>query len=102
MPTHITVGETVQVYVPTSPKSDALLIPKDALLFNNDTYMVFVIDDKQQAAPRTITIGDAQNEYYEVTSGLQERDLVVVRGNERLRPGQPVNVQNITASKQQP
>ncbi|MBC6444404.1 MAG: efflux RND transporter periplasmic adaptor subunit [Alphaproteobacteria bacterium GM202ARS2] len=102
MPAHITVGETVNVYVPTSPKNDALLIPKDALLFNNNTYMVFVVNDKQQATPRTITIGDAQDQYYEVTSGLQEHELVVVRGNERLRPGQPVHIQNTTARKEQP
>jgi SOS-response transcriptional repressor LexA len=27
---------------------------------------------------------------YEVLDGLQEGDLVVVRGNERLRPGQDI------------
>ena len=43
------------------------------------------------AQPRSIQLGVAIGDRYEVLSGLTSGDLVVVRGNERLRPGQPVS-----------
>jgi len=50
---------------------------------------VFVNEDGK-AVPRTVEIGAALNNSFEVLSGLQEGDAVVVRGNERLRPGQEI------------
>jgi multidrug efflux pump subunit AcrA (membrane-fusion protein) len=37
-----------------------------------------------------VTLGASVGDRFEVLDGLAPGDLVVVRGNERLRPGQPI------------
>jgi membrane fusion protein, multidrug efflux system len=69
----------------------ALLIPKDALVNTPAGQVVFlVIDD--QAVPRPVAPGLAYKGYIAVTGELQPGDLVIIRGNERLRDGQAVRV----------
>ena len=65
---------------------------KDAVTRRQDKYVVYVVEDGI-AQLRTITIGDAVGNRLEVRTGLEPGDLVVVRGNERLRPGQAVHIE---------
>ncbi|SDL51354.1 efflux RND transporter periplasmic adaptor subunit [Aliiruegeria lutimaris] len=90
---NVAVGQSVTLDVPASAPRDVLVVPKDALVQSRDGWSVFVNDDGI-AAPRTVEIGDAVGGSFEVLSGLQPGDEVVVRGNERLRPGQPIAPNN--------
>lgn len=85
----IAVGQTVTLSVPVSAPRDVLVVPKDALVQAQGGWSVFVNEDGK-AMPRTVEIGAALNNSFEVLSGLAEGDEVVVRGNERLRPGQEI------------
>lgn len=85
----IAVGQTVTLDVPVSAPREVLVVPKDALVQAQGGWSVFVHEDGK-AMPRTIEIGSALNNSFEVLSGLNEGDEVVVRGNERLRPGQDI------------
>lgn len=85
----IAVGQTVTLDVPVSAPREVLVVPKDALVQAQGGWSVFVHEDGK-AMPRTIEIGAALNNSFEVLSGLNEGDEVVVRGNERLRPGQDI------------
>lgn len=85
----IAVGQTVTLDVPVSAPREVLVVPKDALVQAQGGWSVFVHEDGK-AMPRTIEIGAALNSSFEVLSGLNEGDEVVVRGNERLRPGQDI------------
>ncbi|PRY22221.1 RND family efflux transporter MFP subunit [Aliiruegeria haliotis] len=85
----VAVGQTVTLNVPVSAPRDVLVVPKDALVQSRDGWSVFVNDDGT-AMPRTLEIGEAIGGGFEVLSGLQAGDKVVVRGNERLRPGQSI------------
>ena len=51
--------------------------------------MVFVVE-KGAAQPRDVTIGEGVGGRFVVRNGLKAGEVVVVRGNERLFPGQPV------------
>ncbi|MEM6665326.1 MAG: efflux RND transporter periplasmic adaptor subunit [Pseudomonadota bacterium] len=83
------VGQSVTVQVPVSAPRQAVTVPKDALVQGRGGWMVYgVVDDT--ATPMPIQIGNAVEDRFEVLSGLEEGTIVVVRGNERLRPGQPV------------
>jgi multidrug efflux pump subunit AcrA (membrane-fusion protein) len=68
---------------------DVLSVPKDALVQGRDGWTVFVAADGK-AQPRPVQLGIALGNRYEVLGGLTPGDLVVVRGNERLRPGQDI------------
>ncbi|MGJ8603530.1 MAG: efflux RND transporter periplasmic adaptor subunit [Marivita sp.] len=86
---NIAVGQTVTLDVPISAPREVLVVPKDALVQAQGGWSVFVNQDGK-AMPRTVEIGVALNNSFEILSGLSEGDEVVVRGNERLRPGQDI------------
>ena len=44
------------------------------------------------ASIRPVQLGDAVGSRFEVLSGLEEGELVVVRGNERLQPDAKVTI----------
>lgn len=83
------VGQSITVQIPVGVARDVLSVPKDALVQARGGWTVFVADEGK-AQPRTVEIGVPLGNQYEVMSGLAVGDLVVVRGNERLRPGQDI------------
>lgn len=85
----IAAGESLTVQIPIGDARELLSVPKDALVQSPGGWTVFVVED-DKATPRPVTLGVAVGDRYEVLSGLAPGDLAVVRGNERLRPGQDV------------
>lgn len=85
----IAVNQSVTVEVPVSAARDVVSVHKDAVITRGDRTIVFVVDGKV-ATVRPVRLGEAIGGRFEVLAGLRPGDLVVVRGNERLRPGQPV------------
>lgn len=85
----VAVGQSVSVDFPVSAPRQAMVVPKDALVQSRGGWSVFV-NEGGTAAPRSVEIGAAVGSGFEVVSGLQAGDVVVTRGNERLRPGQPI------------
>jgi RND family efflux transporter MFP subunit len=83
------IGQPVTLEVPIGSARDVLVVPKDALVQARGGWTAFV-NDGGKASPRTVTIGAALGDTFEVISGLAPGDEVVVRGNERLRPGQDI------------
>ncbi|MEM0946486.1 MAG: efflux RND transporter periplasmic adaptor subunit [Pseudomonadota bacterium] len=83
------VGQSVTVEVPVEAPREALAVPKDALVQGQSGWTVFVASDGT-AEPRPVQIGAALGEWFEVLNGLELGEQVVIRGNERLRPGQPI------------
>ncbi len=83
------IGQPVTLDVPIGAVRDVIVVPKDALVQARGGWTAFVNEDGK-AAPRTVTIGAALGDTFEVVSGLAPGDEVVVRGNERLRPGQDI------------
>ena len=67
-------------------------VHKDALLLDGRQPRVYlVIDGKVEMRP--VTIGESLGNRFEVLDGLSVGETVVIKGNERLRPGEPVAVQ---------
>ena len=87
----LAADQSVTVWVPVGAPRSVLTVHKDAVIKNGDAAMVFIANG-DVAEPREITLGEAVGSRYEVRSGLEEGDMVVVRGNERLRPGDKVRI----------
>ncbi|MEM7406596.1 MAG: efflux RND transporter periplasmic adaptor subunit [Pseudomonadota bacterium] len=84
------VNQSVTVHVPVGASRQVLSVHKDAVLNRGGKSLVYVVvEDK--ATIRPVALGEAVGARLEVLQGLGEGDLVVVRGNERLRPGQAVS-----------
>lgn len=89
-PLRIAVGKSVSLEIPVSAPREAILTPKDSLVqARGGGWSVFVVEEGK-ANPRPVTLGVSSAGLIEILSGLDVGDEVVVRGNERLRPGQDV------------
>jgi RND family efflux transporter MFP subunit len=101
-------GMLAQVTLQTGPTQEATLIPKDALVLGGPMPMVYLVvpdekDAKQKkVAPMPVEIGVAAGGQIEVLPSAAARgafvkpgDQVVVLGNERLRPDQPIIVTEV-------
>jgi RND family efflux transporter MFP subunit len=86
------VGKTLRVSVPISEVRDALVVPRDALVLRPDGISVFIVGADQTAQQVTVNTGIGTGEFIEVSGNLKNGDSVIVRGNERLRAGQPVSI----------
>ncbi|NBD94890.1 MAG: efflux RND transporter periplasmic adaptor subunit [Gammaproteobacteria bacterium] len=86
------VGQTVRVTIPTADVREVLAVPRDALVLRGDGIAVFIVDADNTARRIRVTTGIGQGEWIEVSGPIQEGDRVIVRGNERLRPGQTVTI----------
>ena len=84
------VGQTVVVRVPLGAPRNIMAVHKDAIIRRGSNAIVYVVVDNV-ANPKTVELGDAVGAKFEVLSGLTDGDSVVIRGNERLRPGTSVN-----------
>jgi multidrug efflux pump subunit AcrA (membrane-fusion protein) len=82
-------GQTVLIEIPVGEAREAVTVHKDAVNRNAGMAQVFVVvDGKAQA--RDVVLGEAVGIRFIVLDGLVPGELVVVRGNERLFPGQAV------------
>ncbi len=82
-------NQTVTVLVPAGEIRDVLTVHKDAVLNRGGAQLVVLIDDGK-AAFRPVKLGQAFGQRFVILDGLVEGDEVVIRGNERLRPGQDI------------
>ncbi len=77
--------------LPAGDPHKALLVPKDSLVLSGNRKVVYVVID-QTAHLVPVETGAAHGPLIEVKGDLKADLKVVVRGNERLRPGQPVQI----------
>lgn len=74
-------------------RSDALVVPRAALVGDNKDAAVFVVD-KDVAKRRKVTLGYADGGQVEIVDGLAEGEKVVTLGQAALRDGAKVQVIN--------
>jgi len=84
------IGQSVTIYLPVGAPRDVATVHKDAVTVSLQGRQVFVVADDDTVQPRIVTLGAEIGSRFEVLDGLSPGELVVVRGNERLQPGQAV------------
>ena len=90
--TRLASGQSVTVQVPVGARRDVLSVHKDAIVRQGDQAVVYLFNDGK-AAVRPVQLGVEVGSRFEVVDGLSGGELTVVRGNERLRPGQALNIE---------
>ncbi len=89
-------GMFARVAIVYERKTDALQIPRTALLDTDGQAKVFVIADGK-AAERAVKLGLSNGAWIEITEGLKDGEQVVVVGQGAVKPGAAVRVVNSTA-----
>ncbi|TWT43135.1 efflux RND transporter periplasmic adaptor subunit [Botrimarina hoheduenensis] len=96
-------GMYARLTLPIASQQNAMLVPKDAIVLGGRQPLVFAIgpnasvgsEGTVRAVP--VEIGSASGPLLQVVGELGPDDAVVVEGNERLRPGQPVRIGKVLA-----
>jgi len=84
-------GMFVEVRIVIGQKENILVIPRKAVLYKQNKTFVFVLN-QMQVSQREVTLGLSEEDHVELTSGLQEEEVIVVVGIESLKDGQRVKV----------
>ena len=89
-------GMLARVSLSLASGPDVLLVPKDAIVRQAQRQMVFIVEGDAVRAV-SVRTGRATGSRVEVMGELAAGDEVVIRGNERLAPGQKVRTETKTA-----
>jgi len=83
------IGLKIRAAVPNANAKQVVALPRDALVLRRDGVSIFLVkDNAAQQVP--VQVGIGQGELVEVIGDVVPGDQVVVRGAERLSPGQAV------------
>jgi RND family efflux transporter MFP subunit len=82
-------NQSVTLHLPAGNDGNVVTVHKDAILNRKGKNLVYLAEDNK-AAIRAVHLGEAVGTRFVVLGGLAPGDLVVVRGNERLQPGQKI------------
>ncbi len=87
-------GQGVRVAIPLAAPREVIAVPRDALVLRRSGASLFKVLADNSAEQVPVTLGVAVEDHIEVRGAVVAGDRVVVRGGERLRPGQRVKLLN--------
>ncbi len=83
-------GLFANIRVQVGKNDQALLIPEEAIIPNNNTFLVMKVDENNTVGMVPVTLGDRKNSQVQILSGLSADDVIVTAGHIKLRPGMPI------------
>ncbi|HJW78728.1 MAG TPA: efflux RND transporter periplasmic adaptor subunit, partial [Beijerinckiaceae bacterium] len=82
-------GMFLSVALEVSVKNDAVIVSEEAIVGEGLRHLIYVVKDNM-VERRVVRIGQRQQGRVEVVDGLRPGEIVIVRGVQRVRPGQAV------------
>jgi RND family efflux transporter MFP subunit len=86
----LVAGAHGDVCIPISEEYEALLVPDEAIQFDQDRILLYVVNDKNVVVAKPVTRGELENGLRVIRSGIAAKDRVIVNGFIRVRPGMTV------------
>ncbi len=86
----IAVGMLARVYLPIGGSTEAIIVPKDAVVEQGNQKFVYRIKEDDTTERINVVPGPPVGVWIAVGRSLEAGDRVITRGNERVFPGQPV------------
>ena len=94
----LTPGLFIRIQMQLGPARSRLLIPERALAQQQGQRYVYVVSPEQKIERRNVTVGRRDGALRVIETGLKPSDRVVVQGQQRVRPGIEVKLDQETAS----
>ena len=88
------IGLNFKARVASGASKEALSIPRDALVLRREGTSIFRINKDNTAQQIMVKVGMAMDGLVEVIGEVNEGDLIVIRGAERLGTGQKVQIKD--------
>ena len=82
-----------ELRIPVNNGKSKVVIPKDGLVTSDNEKIVYIVKNNK-VIKKKVVLGQSFKDQIEIVKGINEGDLVVVRGNENVRPNQLVKIQN--------
>lgn len=95
-------GMFVRVKIPVSKPYEALLIPERALATDQSIKFVYVVGQDGKAQRRNVELGNLRGDMRIVKTGLAKGERVIVKGLQRVKPGQVVESESETEATEAP
>lgn len=92
-PPWLIAGMAIDVEFAVTFASGGVIVPRDALVRGPTGVRVVLAEDGKGTSVPVVVVAAAADRALVRGEGLEAGDQVVIRGNERLRPGQPLRVQ---------
>ncbi|WP_406677240.1 efflux RND transporter periplasmic adaptor subunit [Moorella sp. ACPs] len=92
-PAGVKPGMAATVIYTTRQVNNALLVPKNAVVKRGAQDIVYTVVEGK-AAGRVVTTGIADDKNVEIVKGLTDQDSVIVKGQDFVSEGQPVEIVN--------
>lgn len=86
------IGSPVRVALPNSEPRELVAIPRDALVLRGSDIFIMRVNDDNTVERVDVQTGIGLGGYVEVLGNVNDGDRVVIRGGERLQPGQTVKI----------
>ena len=90
-------GQFAEIVIEEAAPEEALVIPQSALQIDQAGPFVLVVSAEKKVEPRRVEVGPTQGSRITVAKGLNEGDLVIVEGGQKVRPGQVVTASPMAA-----
>jgi multidrug efflux pump subunit AcrA (membrane-fusion protein) len=87
------VGAPVRVEIAPQSLKAVVTVPRDAVILRQGASYVMRVNSDNTAERVAVNIGPGYANHVQIDGLLQAGDRVVVRGGERLEPGQTVKIQ---------
>lgn len=92
-------GQYAKVRIQLTEQHDQVTVPAEAIGQDQAGFFVFVVDKDDKAEMRRVTAGRAYEGRRIVTSGLKVGEAVIVQGQQRVRSGMTVRVEEPSGKK---
>ncbi|WP_372738625.1 efflux RND transporter periplasmic adaptor subunit [Neptunomonas sp.] len=83
-------GLFATIHVSLGSDDQAFLVPEEAIIPNNNTFLVMRMDENNTVSMTPVTLGVRQNGQVQILTGLHAGDVIVTAGHMKLRPGMPI------------
>ncbi|MEO7963676.1 MAG: efflux RND transporter periplasmic adaptor subunit [Gemmatimonadaceae bacterium] len=90
-------GQFVRVQLELFTQPNAVLVPSQSVMTSQNGTFVFVIDEKQEAVMRPVTVARILGEQSLIEKGLESGERIVVEGTAKLAPGSKVDIKGEAA-----
>lgn len=87
----LTPGMFANIRLGSADKANAILIPERAIGTNQSKKFVLVVDEKNIANYREVSLGEHYLDQRQILTGVNAGDKIIVNGLSHVRPNTPVN-----------
>ena len=86
------IGSPVRIALPNSEPRELVAIPRDGLVLRGSNIFVMRVNDDNTVEKVSVETGIGLGGLVEVIGEVNQGDLIITRGGERLQPGQAVTI----------